>query len=157
MDHEITESSWSPEKGRPFVETAGRSLYLLCERVKPLSSADAAVRLCVVHFVFIFFSSFLFFPSLFFPLVSSCFRLSRAQTPSLTALATEMTILGGFSLAPCVRSGVPVHLVNARLSEAEATAMVVNGFIEPITRELPMEYAVELNRLIEMEMEGSVG
>ena len=37
------------------------------------------------------------------------------------------------------------------------TAMIVNGFIEPITRELPMEYAVELNRLIELQMEGSVG
>ena len=43
------------------------------------------------------------------------------------------------------------------LSEVEATAMIVNGFIEPITRELPMEYAVELNRLIQLEMEGSVG
>ena len=43
------------------------------------------------------------------------------------------------------------------LTEAEATAMVVNGFIEPITRELPMEYAVELNRLIELQMEGSIG
>ena len=45
----------------------------------------------------------------------------------------------------------------ADLAEAEATAMIVNGFIEPITRELPMEYAVELNRLIELQMEGSVG
>ena len=41
--------------------------------------------------------------------------------------------------------------------EVEATAMIVNGFIEPITRELPMEYAVELNRLVELQMEGSVG
>ena len=39
----------------------------------------------------------------------------------------------------------------------EATAMIVNGFIEPITRELPMEYAVELNRLIELQMEGAIG
>ena len=43
------------------------------------------------------------------------------------------------------------------LSETEAMAMIVRGFIEPIARELPMEYALELNRLIELQMEGSVG
>ena len=43
------------------------------------------------------------------------------------------------------------------LSEEEAIAMVVNGFIEPIAKELPLEYAIELNRLIQLEMEGSVG
>ncbi len=42
-------------------------------------------------------------------------------------------------------------------SEEEAMAMVVNGFIEPIAKELPLEYAIELNRLIQLEMEGSVG
>jgi len=49
------------------------------------------------------------------------------------------------------------YLMSRGLSEQEATAMIVNGFIEPITRELPMEYAVELNRLIELQMEGAVG
>ena len=43
------------------------------------------------------------------------------------------------------------------LSEAEASTMIVSGFIEPIAKELPLEYAVELNRLIQLEMEGSVG
>jgi Fe-S cluster assembly protein SufB len=43
------------------------------------------------------------------------------------------------------------------LSEEEASKMIVNGFIEPVTKELPMEYAVELNRLIELQMEGSIG
>ena len=43
------------------------------------------------------------------------------------------------------------------LSEAEASTMIVTGFIEPITKELPMEYAVEMNRLIQLQMEGSVG
>jgi Fe-S cluster assembly protein SufB len=43
------------------------------------------------------------------------------------------------------------------LTEEEALVMVVNGFIEPFVKELPMEYAVELNRLIQLEMEGSVG
>ncbi len=49
------------------------------------------------------------------------------------------------------------YLMSRGLSEQEATAMVVAGFIEPIVKELPMEYAVELNRLIELQMEGSVG
>jgi Fe-S cluster assembly protein SufB len=43
------------------------------------------------------------------------------------------------------------------MKEDEAMAMIVRGFIEPIARELPMEYALELNKLIEMGMEGSVG
>ena len=42
-------------------------------------------------------------------------------------------------------------------SEEEAMGMIVNGFFEPFTRELPMEYAVELNRLLELEMEGAIG
>ena len=42
-------------------------------------------------------------------------------------------------------------------TEEEALTLIVNGFIEPFTKELPMEYAVELNRLVKMEMDGSVG
>jgi Fe-S cluster assembly protein SufB len=49
------------------------------------------------------------------------------------------------------------YLMSRGLTEEQATAMVVAGFIEPIVRELPMEYAVELNRLIELQMEGAVG
>ncbi len=49
------------------------------------------------------------------------------------------------------------YLTSRGLSEDEARLLIVNGFIEPFTKELPMEYAVELNRLIELEMEGSVG
>jgi Fe-S cluster assembly protein SufB len=49
------------------------------------------------------------------------------------------------------------YLMSRGLSEQQAMAMIVMGFIEPFAKELPMEYAVELNRLIEMEMEGSVG
>lgn len=49
------------------------------------------------------------------------------------------------------------YLMSRGFSQAEAEAMVVNGFIEPIAKELPMEYSVELNRLINMQMEGSVG
>ncbi|ADG05342.1 Fe-S cluster assembly protein SufB [Kyrpidia tusciae] len=49
------------------------------------------------------------------------------------------------------------YLMSRGLSEEEATRMIVMGFIEPFTRELPMEYAVEMNRLIKFEMEGSIG
>ena len=49
------------------------------------------------------------------------------------------------------------YLQSRGMPEDEAMAMIVRGFIEPIARELPMEYALELNKLIEMGMEGSVG
>ncbi|MCY3783440.1 MAG: Fe-S cluster assembly protein SufB [Chloroflexi bacterium] len=49
------------------------------------------------------------------------------------------------------------YLMSRGLTEEQAMAMVVSGFIEPIVRELPMEYAVEMNRLIELQMEGSIG
>ena len=49
------------------------------------------------------------------------------------------------------------YLMSRGLDENEAMAMIVRGFVEPIAKELPMEYALELNRLIELQMEGSVG
>ncbi len=49
------------------------------------------------------------------------------------------------------------YLMSRGMSEDEASMMIVNGFIDPLVKQLPMEYAVELNRLIELEMEGSVG
>jgi Fe-S cluster assembly protein SufB len=49
------------------------------------------------------------------------------------------------------------YLMSRGLSEAEAATMIVSGFIEPLVKELPMEYAVEMNKLIQLQMEGSVG
>jgi Fe-S cluster assembly protein SufB len=49
------------------------------------------------------------------------------------------------------------YLMSRGISETEAATMIVNGFIDPLVKELPMEYAVEMNRLIELQMEGSVG
>ena len=49
------------------------------------------------------------------------------------------------------------YLMSRGLTEEEATEMIIMGFIEPFARELPMEYAVELNQLIKLEMEGSIG
>lgn len=50
-----------------------------------------------------------------------------------------------------------LYLMSRGMTEAEASSMIVTGFIEPLVKELPMEYAVEMNRLIELQMEGSVG
>lgn len=49
------------------------------------------------------------------------------------------------------------YLMSRGLSQEEATTMVVSGFIEPLVKELPMEYAIEMNRLIQLQMEGSIG
>ena len=49
------------------------------------------------------------------------------------------------------------YLRSRGIEEKEASAMIVRGFIEPVSNELPMEYALELNRLIELQMEGAVG
>jgi Fe-S cluster assembly protein SufB len=49
------------------------------------------------------------------------------------------------------------YLMSRGLSQTDASTMIVNGFLEPLVKELPMEYAVEMNRLIELQMEGSVG
>jgi len=49
------------------------------------------------------------------------------------------------------------YLQTRGIDEVQATALIVNGFFEPFVKELPMEYAVELNRLLALSMEGSVG
>ena len=49
------------------------------------------------------------------------------------------------------------YLMSRGLSEEEARTMIVNGFAEPVSKELPLEYAVEMNNLIKLEMEGAIG
>jgi len=49
------------------------------------------------------------------------------------------------------------YLMSCKLTQSEASTMIVNGFFEPLVKELPMEYAVELNRLIELQRKGSAG
>jgi Fe-S cluster assembly protein SufB len=82
---------------------------------------------------------------------------SRSDTYPYVEVEEETAQLGHEASVSRVGEDQLFYLMSRGLSEAEATAMVVNGFIEPITRELPMEYAVELNRLIELQMEGSIG
>src|SRR5437868_8954601 len=82
---------------------------------------------------------------------------SRSDTYPYIEVEDETAALGHEATVSKVGEDQLFYLMSRGLSEVEATAMIVNGFIEPITRELPMEYAVELNRLIELQMEGSVG
>ena len=49
------------------------------------------------------------------------------------------------------------YLMSRGIEEHQAEALIVQGFLEPVVKEIPLEYAVEMNRLIELEMEGSVG
>jgi Fe-S cluster assembly protein SufB len=82
---------------------------------------------------------------------------SRSDTYPYVEVEEETAELGHEASVSRVGEDQLFYLTSRGLTEAEATAMVVNGFIEPITRELPMEYAVELNRLIELQMEGAIG
>src|SRR5919197_1048924 len=82
---------------------------------------------------------------------------SRSDTYPYVEVEEETAQLGHEASVSRVGEDQLFYLMSRGLTEAEATAMIVNGFIEPITRELPMEYAVELNRLIELQMEGAIG
>jgi Fe-S cluster assembly protein SufB len=82
---------------------------------------------------------------------------SRSDTYPYIEVEEESAALGHEATVSRVGDDQLFYLMSRGLSETEAMGMIVNGFIEPITRELPMEYAVELNRLIELNMEGAVG
>ena len=82
---------------------------------------------------------------------------SRSDTYPYVEVEEETAQLGHEATVARIGEDQLFYLMSRGLTEAEASAMIVNGFIEPITRELPMEYAVELNRLIELQMEGAIG
>ncbi len=82
---------------------------------------------------------------------------SRSDTwPHLELYANDVTLSHEASVGR-VSDDQLFYLRSRGISESDAYAMIVNGFIEPIVKELPLEYAAELNRLIQLEMEGSVG
>jgi Fe-S cluster assembly protein SufB len=84
--------------------------------------------------------------------------LSRSDTfPTIEVEEREGVDVGHEASVSKVSDEQIYYLTSRGFSERQATLMVVNGFIEEFVKELPMEYAVELNRLIEMEMEGGVG
>src|SRR4051794_8506 len=83
--------------------------------------------------------------------------ISRSDTYPYVDVRTDDVSMGHEATVSKVSDDQLFYLMSRGLSEDEAMAMVVRGFVEPIARELPMEYALELNRLIELQMEGSVG
>jgi Fe-S cluster assembly protein SufB len=82
---------------------------------------------------------------------------SRSDTYPYVDVREDDVELGHEATVSKVSADQLFYLMQRGLTEDEAMAMIVRGFIEPIARELPMEYALELNRLIELQMEGAVG
>ncbi|WP_164700833.1 Fe-S cluster assembly protein SufB [Modestobacter sp. KNN46-3] len=83
--------------------------------------------------------------------------ISRSDTYPYVDVREDDVSMGHEATVSRVSDDQLFYLMSRGLSEDEAMAMVVRGFVEPIARELPMEYALELNRLIELQMEGAVG
>jgi Fe-S cluster assembly protein SufB len=84
-------------------------------------------------------------------------RISRSDTYPYVDVREDDVSMGHEATVSKVSEEQLFYLMSRGLSEDEAMAMIVRGFVEPIARELPMEYALELNRLIELQMEGAVG
>lgn len=82
---------------------------------------------------------------------------SRSDTVPVMTIGEPNVSIAHEATVSRVNENQLFYLQSRGLKESEATALIVNGFMDPITKQLPLEYAVEMNRLIEMEMEGSVG
>jgi Fe-S cluster assembly protein SufB len=83
--------------------------------------------------------------------------ISRSDTYPYVDVREDDVQMGHEATVSKVSEDQLFYLMSRGLTEDEAMAMIVRGFVEPIARELPMEYALELNRLIELQMEGAVG
>src|ERR1700729_3244263 len=83
--------------------------------------------------------------------------ISRSDTYPYVDIREDDVTMGHEATVSKVSSDQLFYLMSRGMTEDEAMAMVVRGFVEPIAKELPMEYALELNRLIELQMEGAVG
>ena len=83
--------------------------------------------------------------------------ISRSDTYPYVDVREDDVSMGHEATVSKVSDDQLFYLMSRGLSEDESMAMIVRGFVEPIARELPMEYALELNRLIELQMEGAVG
>jgi len=82
---------------------------------------------------------------------------SISDTYPYMEIGSKDAVIGHEATVSKVADEQLFYLTSRGLTEEQATGMIVNGFIEPVTRTLPMEYAVEWSRLIELQMEGSVG
>ena len=84
-------------------------------------------------------------------------QISRSDTYPYVDVREDDVHMGHEATVSRVSEDQLFYLMSRGMTEFEAMAMIVRGFVEPIARELPMEYALELNRLIELQMEGAVG
>ncbi|MDG3011214.1 Fe-S cluster assembly protein SufB [Rhodococcus sp. D2-41] len=84
-------------------------------------------------------------------------QISRSDTYPYVDIREDDVTMGHEATVSKVSDDQLFYLMSRGMTEDEAMAMVVRGFVEPIAKELPMEYALELNRLIELQMEGAVG
>ena len=84
-------------------------------------------------------------------------EISRSDTYPTMEIDAEQVQIGHEATVSKVGDEQLFYLMSRGLKEQEATTMIVNGFFEAFAKELPLEYAVELNRLVQLEMEGSVG
>jgi Fe-S cluster assembly protein SufB len=82
---------------------------------------------------------------------------SRSDTYPYIEAENENTSIGHEASVSKVNEEQLFYLMSRGLSQEEASTLIVSGFIEPLVKELPMEYAIEMNRLIQLQMEGSVG
>ena len=83
--------------------------------------------------------------------------ISRSDTYPYIEIDTQDVTMGHEASVSKVGEDQLFYLMSRGLPEDEANALVVNGFLEPLVKELPMEYALELNRLIQIQLEGSIG
>jgi len=83
--------------------------------------------------------------------------ISRSDTYPYIEIEEQDVMVGHEASVSRIGEDQLFYLMSRGLSEPEAAMMIVSGFVEPLVKELPMEYAVEMNRLIELQMEGSVG
>jgi len=84
-------------------------------------------------------------------------QISRSDTYPYVDIREDDVSMGHEASVSKVSDDQLFYLMSRGMQEDEAMAMIVRGFVEPIAKELPMEYALELNRLIELQMEGAVG
>lgn len=84
-------------------------------------------------------------------------EISRSDTLPVNLVENNQSIIEHEAAVSKISEEQLFYLMSRGLSEEEAAEMIILGFLEPFTRELPMEYAVELNQLMKLEMEGSVG
>ncbi|MFA6908007.1 MAG: SufD family Fe-S cluster assembly protein, partial [Candidatus Micrarchaeia archaeon] len=84
-------------------------------------------------------------------------KISIAETVPVIDVRSDDAVIQHEAAVGRISDDQLFYLMSRGIDENEAVSLIVRGFIEPIVKELPLEYAVEMNRLVEMEMEGAVG